>query len=186
VQDDAHGTSLPNQIYWQCGAVERHSGQQLEAHLKRVCLLLGVVRLQAGLLDKMRARAESRQLSDLTIGPVLTWTTEAILGHMNKLLQVPGMRQGLWGVVGLLGAQLGRVVSGRGSVISGKTGMLALPALALFMHPTLRSLHSGPGQQGTKRWQLVHKPCIIAALRNTCAHCLPLLQAPSCCGVVSH
>lgn len=50
--------------------------------------------VQAGLLDKLRARAESRQLSDLTIGPVLTWTTEAILGHMNKLLQVPG--QGGW------------------------------------------------------------------------------------------
>lgn len=45
---------------------------------------------QAGLLDKMRARAASRQLSDLTIGPVLTWTTDAILGHMNKLLAVPG------------------------------------------------------------------------------------------------
>lgn len=46
--------------------------------------------IQAGLLDKMRVRAESRQLSDLTIGPVLTWTTEAMLDHMNKLLQVPG------------------------------------------------------------------------------------------------
>jgi hypothetical protein len=45
---------------------------------------------QAGLLEKMRARAESRQLSDLTIGPVLTWTTEAMLDHMNKLLKVPG------------------------------------------------------------------------------------------------
>jgi 1-pyrroline-5-carboxylate dehydrogenase len=51
---------------------------------------------KAGLLEQMRGRAESRQLSDLTIGPVLTWTTEAILGHMNKLLQVPGAKL-LWG-----------------------------------------------------------------------------------------
>lgn len=38
----------------------------------------------------MQARAASRKLSDLTIGPVLTWTTEAMLGHTNKLLQIPG------------------------------------------------------------------------------------------------
>lgn len=56
--------------------------------------------LQAGLLDKMRARAESRRLSDLTIGPVLTWTTEAMLEHMNKLLRVPGGGQGCQGVGG--------------------------------------------------------------------------------------
>jgi 1-pyrroline-5-carboxylate dehydrogenase len=46
--------------------------------------------LQAGLLDKLQARASTRQLSDLTIGPVLTWTTQAMLDHMNKLLQLPG------------------------------------------------------------------------------------------------
>ena len=55
-----------------------------------VLRFLFVLYPQAGLLDKMRARAESRQLSDLTIGPVLTWTTGAMLDHMNKLLQVPG------------------------------------------------------------------------------------------------
>lgn len=45
---------------------------------------------QAGLLDKMKARAASRKLDDLTIGPVLTWTTEAMLEHMHKLLAIPG------------------------------------------------------------------------------------------------
>lgn len=44
----------------------------------------------AGLLPKLQALAAKRQLSDLTIGPVLSWTTEAMLGHMNKLLQIPG------------------------------------------------------------------------------------------------
>jgi 1-pyrroline-5-carboxylate dehydrogenase len=46
--------------------------------------------LQAGLLDKLKARAATRKLDDLTIGPVLTWTTKAMLEHMDKLLQLPG------------------------------------------------------------------------------------------------
>jgi 1-pyrroline-5-carboxylate dehydrogenase len=50
--------------------------------------------LQAGLLDKLKARAATRQLSDLTIGPVLTWTTRAMLDHMDKLLQLPGKQMG--------------------------------------------------------------------------------------------
>jgi 1-pyrroline-5-carboxylate dehydrogenase len=51
---------------------------------------------KAGLLDKLRALASSRKLSNLTIGPVLTWTTQAMLDHMNKLLDLPGA-QLLWG-----------------------------------------------------------------------------------------
>jgi hypothetical protein len=54
------------------------------------CLNILFGMLQAGLLDKLQARASTRQLSDLTIGPVLTWTTQAMLDHMNKLLQLPG------------------------------------------------------------------------------------------------
>jgi hypothetical protein len=50
----------------------------------------------AGLLDKLRARAASRRLSDLTIGPVLTWTTDAILSHTRRLLEIPGAKV-LWG-----------------------------------------------------------------------------------------
>eukprot|EP00878_Enallax_costatus_P025136 GHUV01026861.1.p1 GENE.GHUV01026861.1~~GHUV01026861.1.p1 ORF type:complete len:148 (+),score=38.57 GHUV01026861.1:415-858(+) len=52
--------------------------------------------MQAGLLDKLKALASTRQLSDLTIGPVLTWTTSAMLEHINKLLDVPGAKL-LWG-----------------------------------------------------------------------------------------
>eukprot|EP00879_Flechtneria_rotunda_P016977 GHRR01017773.1.p1 GENE.GHRR01017773.1~~GHRR01017773.1.p1 ORF type:complete len:544 (+),score=178.14 GHRR01017773.1:415-2046(+) len=51
---------------------------------------------KAGFLDKLRARAESRKLDDLTVGPVLTWTTEAMLSHMNKLLELPRANL-LWG-----------------------------------------------------------------------------------------
>jgi 1-pyrroline-5-carboxylate dehydrogenase len=45
---------------------------------------------QAGLIDKIKTLAERRQLSDLTIGPVLTHTTAEILEHTEKLLAIPG------------------------------------------------------------------------------------------------
>ncbi|KAK3226462.1 hypothetical protein Dsin_006324 [Dipteronia sinensis] len=44
------------------------------------------------LLSKMKDLAERRKLGDLTVGPVLTLTTEAMLDHMNKLLQISGSR----------------------------------------------------------------------------------------------
>ncbi|KAJ4712155.1 aldehyde dehydrogenase 12A1 [Melia azedarach] len=40
------------------------------------------------LLSKMKDLAGRRKLEDLTVGPVLTLTTEAMLEHMNKLLQI--------------------------------------------------------------------------------------------------
>lgn len=46
--------------------------------------------VRAGLLDKMKALAAGRKLSDLSIGPVLTWTTDAILQHTQELLRIPG------------------------------------------------------------------------------------------------
>lgn len=52
--------------------------------------------VKAGLLDRLEARARARRLSDLTIGPVLTWTTDAILAHAKRLLAIPGARL-LWG-----------------------------------------------------------------------------------------
>ncbi|GAB2289615.1 Mitochondrial fission 1 protein, variant 2 [Dionaea muscipula] len=44
------------------------------------------------LLSKMKELAERRKLEDLTIGPVLTFTTEAMLEHKNKLLEIPGAK----------------------------------------------------------------------------------------------
>uniref|UniRef100_A0A2P2LB13 Uncharacterized protein MANES_14G075700 n=1 Tax=Rhizophora mucronata TaxID=61149 RepID=A0A2P2LB13_RHIMU len=44
------------------------------------------------LISKMKELAERRKLEDLTIGPVLTFTTEAMLDHMNKLLQISGSK----------------------------------------------------------------------------------------------
>ena len=36
--------------------------------------------------------AAKRNMKDDTIGPVITWNTEAMLGHVDKLLKIPGAR----------------------------------------------------------------------------------------------
>lgn len=43
-------------------------------------------------MDKLAARAAGRSTADQTVGPVLTWTTEAMLGHVAKLAALPGAR----------------------------------------------------------------------------------------------
>lgn len=49
--------------------------------------------VRAGLLAKMTALAKRRTLDDLTIGPVLSWTTERMLAHKDALLEkVPGAK----------------------------------------------------------------------------------------------
>jgi 1-pyrroline-5-carboxylate dehydrogenase len=47
---------------------------------------------KAGLLDRMQKIADERSLDDLTIGPVLSHTTEEILAHTKKLLEIPGAK----------------------------------------------------------------------------------------------
>lgn len=49
-----------------------------------------------GLVEKMRARAATRTLENLTVGPVLTVTTQQILDHTKKLARIPGAEI-LWG-----------------------------------------------------------------------------------------
>ena len=48
--------------------------------------------VEAGLEAKLAARAARRRLEDLTVGPVLTWTSEALLAHVAKLAALPGAR----------------------------------------------------------------------------------------------
>ena len=45
---------------------------------------------RAGLEAKLAQIAARRKLGDLSVGPVLTWTTRAMLDHVDKLLQIPG------------------------------------------------------------------------------------------------
>lgn len=44
------------------------------------------------LISKLKELAARRKLEDLTVGPVLTVTTEAMLDHMKKLLKIPGSK----------------------------------------------------------------------------------------------
>ncbi|KHN18531.1 Putative aldehyde dehydrogenase [Glycine soja] len=47
---------------------------------------------KTSLLSKLKDLAERRKLEDLTIGPVLTCTTDLMLEHKNKLLEIPGSK----------------------------------------------------------------------------------------------
>jgi 1-pyrroline-5-carboxylate dehydrogenase len=47
---------------------------------------------KTGIYEKMAALAAKRSLADLSIGPVLTWSTEAIKAHIANLLAIPGAR----------------------------------------------------------------------------------------------
>ena len=49
----------------------------------------------AGLEKKLAEIASKRSMDDLTVGPVLTWSTEAMLGHVDKLLKIPGEISGM-------------------------------------------------------------------------------------------
>ncbi|XP_039122662.1 probable aldehyde dehydrogenase isoform X2 [Dioscorea cayenensis subsp. rotundata] len=46
----------------------------------------------SGLIPKMKNLAGRRKLEDLTIGPVLTVTTETMREHIEKLLEIPGAK----------------------------------------------------------------------------------------------
>ncbi|MBI4407366.1 MAG: aldehyde dehydrogenase family protein [Candidatus Kerfeldbacteria bacterium] len=48
--------------------------------------------LDGGLVVELAHRAALRKLDDLTIGPVLTWTTEDMLDHIAALLRIPGAK----------------------------------------------------------------------------------------------
>nr|CCA15825.1 predicted protein putative [Albugo laibachii Nc14] len=65
------------------------SGQKCSA---QSILLMHQNWVDNGLEDKLQQLAERRKLSNLTIGPVLTVTTERMLGHVKSLLKIPGAR----------------------------------------------------------------------------------------------
>lgn len=66
-----------------------HTGQKCSA---QSMLFVHANWTKAGLLDKMKTLAGRRKLEDLTIGPVLSHTTQEILDHTNKLLTIPGAK----------------------------------------------------------------------------------------------
>lgn len=46
--------------------------------------------VKAGIEGKLKHYASKRNLNDLTIGPILSWTTTSLLDHIKKLLKIPG------------------------------------------------------------------------------------------------
>ena len=48
--------------------------------------------MRAGFLKKIEALAARRKLEDLTVGPVLTWTTSAMKAHVAALCAIPGAK----------------------------------------------------------------------------------------------
>jgi 1-pyrroline-5-carboxylate dehydrogenase len=77
-------------VAWQCDQdAYACSGQKCSAES---ILFMHENWRKAGLLDKLQQLASKRNQEDITIGPVITWTTEAMLEHAKKLQQVPGAK----------------------------------------------------------------------------------------------
>ena len=77
-------------VAWQCDQdAYACSGQKCSA---QSILFMHDNWVRAGLEEKLAERAARRRLRDLTVGPVLTWTSEAMLSHVSKLAALPGAR----------------------------------------------------------------------------------------------
>ena len=81
-------------IAWQCDQDAYASvGQKCSA--QSICFMHENWK-NAGLVEKMKTLAQARKLDDLTVGPTLTVTTQAVLDHTNRLASIPGASI-LWG-----------------------------------------------------------------------------------------
>lgn len=88
---DVHNSDY---VAWQCDQdAYACSGQKCSA---QSMLFMSENWVKAGLEEALAKRASNRKLEDLTVGPVLSWTTDAMLSHVQKLLQMPGARLA-WG-----------------------------------------------------------------------------------------
>ena len=75
-------------VAWQCDQdAYACSGQKCSA---QSILFMHEEWGKSSLLEKFGARATARKLDDLTVGPVLTVTTERMLEHTERLLKLPG------------------------------------------------------------------------------------------------
>lgn len=87
-------------IAWQCDQdAYAASGQKCSA---QSILFMHERWLAGGLLGRLETLASRRNLNDLTIGPVLSWTNEQMLGHVDKLKSISGAKV-LFGGVPLTG-----------------------------------------------------------------------------------
>lgn len=87
-------------VAWQCDQdAYAATGQKCSA---QSILFMHENWAKAGLEAELRARAERRNLAELTVAPVLSWTTDAMLEHAKRLLEIPGARVA-WGAEPLTG-----------------------------------------------------------------------------------
>jgi len=75
-------------VLWQCDHdAYGYSGQKCSA---QSILFVHENWTKEGAVDSLKSLAGKRQLSDLTIGPVLSWTNEKIKAHIDNCLSVDG------------------------------------------------------------------------------------------------
>ena len=48
--------------------------------------------MKKGFTDEIAKLSKKRQLSDLTVGPVITWNNKRIQEHVDKCLKIPGAK----------------------------------------------------------------------------------------------
>ncbi|KAK9813740.1 hypothetical protein WJX73_006181 [Symbiochloris irregularis] len=77
-------------VAWQCDQdAYACSGQKCSA---QSMLFVHENWAKAGIEDKLKQRAAMRNMKDETIGPVITWTTKAMLDHAQNLQKLPGSK----------------------------------------------------------------------------------------------
>lgn len=77
-------------VAWQCDQdAYALSGQKCSA---QSIMFVHDNYVKAGLLEKIKEIASTRNLADLSVGPVLTHTTKNFLEHTNKLASIPGAK----------------------------------------------------------------------------------------------
>lgn len=104
--------------------------------------------VDVGIEEKLGQLDERRKLSNLTIGPVLTVTTERMLGHVETLLKIPGAR------LSFGGKELGKDhFPGRDFVSLRLCGRKSFDSKSLWCHPTNSGLCSfgGDSKKGELR-----------------------------------
>jgi 1-pyrroline-5-carboxylate dehydrogenase len=119
----------------------------------------------AGLEDRMRERAARRTLADLTVGPVLTWTTDAMLAHVAKLASIPGARVA-WGGTALEGHTIPKEYG----AITPTAVEVPLAALADAAHFAAVTTEVFGPVQVIVRWGDGDLGAVLAALERMDAH----------------
>ena len=86
---DVDASALPY-VAWQCDQdAYAFSGQKCSAQSMLIAHENWVAQ---GIVPALAERAAKRNLAELTIGPVLTWSTERIAAHVAACLAVPGAK----------------------------------------------------------------------------------------------